>query len=407
MTNQTGKSTRSQGWPSGEKGYGLFSKRKLTAEESKRYISLRRQFNKPVIGVTGYLGKTATLEMLRVILEARGRVLKNSHGHGNWQNNISTLEKLSSEYDYAMFEFDFQRGNHFAEILRLIKPTIGIVTNIGDAHLNYLSNIMQVVLEKSAVVKYLARGGLAVLNKDDELSSSLVKHIATKNIVTFGFSHSANFIAAEIEQLGPDGIRFKLNDRFKVQLPIYSIQDVYNFLAAAASAVHLGFELPEIISLIRNKYEAPQGRGRLFKFDKYYLLDESYSATPRSLSKAARSLIGFRSYSQKLILIIGDMTSAGINVEDQHLNMGYFLSALPIDYLITVGEYARLIAKGASLIPSPDKKIISVNTIDEILGILEENCGANATICVKGPGSVAVHRISKFLQARAGNGQFV
>ena len=126
--------------------------RKLSMEDRKRYLQLRRSFPKPVIGVTGNLGKTSTIEMLNTLLAHTGKVLKNSRGHGNWKNNINLLERLSPEYDYAIFEFDYQRGNHFGEILRLIKPTIGIVTNIGDAHLNYLGTMMQVTLEKSAVV---------------------------------------------------------------------------------------------------------------------------------------------------------------------------------------------------------------------------------------------------------------
>ena len=94
------------------------------------------------------------------------------------------------------------------------------------------------------------------------------------------------------------------------------------------------------------------------------------------------------------------MTGAGVNVEDQHLNMGYFLSALPIDCLITVGDYAKYIAKGASLISSKDKKIFSVNNIDEILDVLEDGIEDKAAISIKGIGSVATHRIIKYLQKR-------
>jgi UDP-N-acetylmuramyl pentapeptide synthase len=378
----------------------LAQERKLSREERKKYIGLRRSFNKPVIGITGNLGKTSTLEMLRTILASRGKVLKSGQGYGNWKNNINTLEKLNSEYAYALFEFDYQRGNNFAEILRLIKPTIGIVTNIGDAHLNYLSSMMKVALQKSEVVKYLTRGGLAILNKDDELCSSLVDYIPTKNVIKYGLSHNADYFASDVKQLGPKGIKFKLNGKYSVSLPLYSIQDVYNFLAATASAVNMDFQLEEIIDIFQNKFQMAKGRGRLHRIDNYYLLDESYIATPRSLSKAARSLIGFKPYTKKLVFIVGDMTGAGVNVEDQHLNMGYFLSALPIDCLITVGDYAKYIAKGASLISSKGKKIFSVNTIDEILGVLEDGIEDKAAISIKGIGSVATHRIIKYLQKR-------
>lgn len=374
--------------------------RKLSLEKRREYISLRRTFLKPVIGITGNLGKTSTLEMIRSVLEVHGTVLKNHHGYGNWKNNINTLERLDKSYDFALFEFDYQRGNHFAEILRLIKPTIGIVTNIGESHLNYLSSIINIVLEKSAVVKYLARDGLAILNQDDELTSSIVEYISTRNVVKFGLNNSADFYASDIQQCGPEGLKFKLNGRYRVQMPFFSIQDVYNFLAATACCVNLGFHLDEILDHFQDRFSMPAGRGKLHKIGSVYVLDESYIATPRSLSKAARSLIGFKPYTKKLFLIIGDMTNAGINVEDQHLNMGYFLSALPIDYLITVGEYARFIGRGASLIKTRQKKIFSVNSVDEILSLLDVNLGDQAAIAVKGVGSVAMHRILKYLNGR-------
>ena len=226
----------------------------LSDEESKKYINLRRRFHNPVIGVSGNLGKTSTLEMINSLLESRGKVLRNTKGYGSVRNNLKLLKKLSPDYDYALFEFDYQRGNNIGEILRIIKPTIGIVTNIGDAHLNYLSDAMRVVLEKSVLVKYLARDGLAILNKDDELSNSLAEAISTNNIVQFGLNKAADYYATDIQQLGPEGTKFKISGKYIVQLPIYSIQDVYNFLAAAACVQNLGFTLPEIIDIFSKDF---------------------------------------------------------------------------------------------------------------------------------------------------------
>lgn len=376
----------------------MTKKRKLSLEESRKYIQLRRNFPRPVVGITGNLGKTSTLEMIHSILAARGKVLKNARGYGSWKNNINTMERLNPEYDYALFEFDYQRGNHFAEILRLIKPSIGIITNIGDAHLNYLGNMLSVALEKSAVVKFLARDGIAILNKDDELSSAVAEYITTKNIVTFGLSQAADYFATDIKQIGPDGVEFKINDTLQVNLPIYSVQDVYNFLAAVACTRNLGLELEEIVHSFKENFLLPAGHGRLLKFGQIYFMDESYHSTPQSLSKAVRALIGFQHYSKNIIFVVGDMMEAGTNVEEQHLNMGYFLSALPIKHLITVGAYAEFIARGASLIKSREKKITSVHSVDQMLDVLNDALGPKAVVGIKGVGSVAAHRITRILE---------
>ncbi len=372
-------------------------RRRLDLEERKKLLSVRRKFKSPVIGVTGNVGKTTTIKMIKTVLDKNGRVLKHHHGYGNWENNLNTLRKLSSDYDYAIFEFDFHRGESFAEILRLIKPNIGLVTNIGDAHLSYIGGMVDIALQRSEVVKYLARDGTAILNKDDELSSAVGKYISTKNILKFGLSQNAEYFACGIKHLGPKGTSFTLNNKYNVTIPIYSINDVYNFLSASASLVTLGFTIEDILDIFQTDYELPAGRGKLYNLNGFYLIDESYEATPRSVAKAARAMIGFKPYTDKLIYILGDMTEYGPNVEEHHLNMGYFLSALPIDCLITVGNYAEYIGRGVSLIKSKEKMVFTCNSINEILKTLDTVLTDKAAITVQGIGQVALRRILKYL----------
>ena len=375
--------------------------RRLDLETRKKYINLRRSFKSPVIAVTGNVGKTTTIAMIRFFLEKKGKVLKHHHGRGNWINNIHTLEKLSPEYSHAIFEFDFYRNNEFAEILRIIKPNIGIVTNIGDAHLAYIGGMVDIALKKSEVVKYLARDGIAVLNKDDELSSSLSKHISTNNIVMFGLSKGAEYYASNIEHMGPLGTKFTLNDKYHITIPVHSISDVYNFLAATATLVALDFSIESIIETFQGNYQLPQGRGKLYKLNSFYIIDDSYEATPRSVAKAARTLVGFKPFCDKLIYIISDMIESGPNVEEQHLNMGYFLSALPIDCFITVGYYAEFIGKGISLIRSKEKMVVTCNTIDEILKTLDEVLTSRTVLTIQGVGQVALRRLLTYLNDKS------
>jgi UDP-N-acetylmuramoyl-tripeptide--D-alanyl-D-alanine ligase len=381
-----------------DKGNYLPDKRLLSTDERRKYIALRRAFKKPVIGITGLFGKTTTIEMLTSILSTRGKVLRSKSSQGTWKHNVQILEKMDDKYDFAIFEFDYQQGRNFAEILRLIKPTIGLVTNIGDAHLNYLSGMLKVALKKSEVVKYLARNGVAILNKDDEMCSSLNQFIDTTNIIKYGLNHTADYFLSDIEQLGPDGMSFLINGKIPAKVPIYSVLDVYNYLAAFSIAKQLGFSDEQIIDAISNKYVHPKGRGALIRVADHYILDESYLATPRSVSKAIRSLLSFNTYVDKLIFITGDMSGSGTNVEDSHLNMGYYISALPIDHIVCVGNYAHLLGRGAKLISNDSKVVHNVNNIDEVLDIVKkESETGRVAISVKGLGMTAVHRISKIL----------
>ncbi len=374
-------------------------KRLLSTEERRKFITLRRGFKKPVIGITGLFGKTTTIEMLSSILSTRGNVLRSKSGQGTWKHNVQVLNKMNDNYDYAIFEFDYQQGKNFAEILRLIKPTIGLVTNIGDAHLNYLSGMIKVALKKSEVVKYLTRNGIAILNKDDEMCSSLTEFIDTTNIIKYGLNHTADYFLSDIEQFGPNGMKFMINGHTPAKIPIYSVLDVYNFLAAFSIACQLDFSVDQIINAIGKNFKQPKGRGNLIKINNHFLLDESYFATPRSVSKAIRSLLSFKTYTDKLIFIIGDMGGSGTNIEDIHLNMGYFISALPIDHIICVGDYSHYIGRGAKLINNDSKTVHNVNNIGDVLEIIKKEMqNSSMTISVKGLGMTAVHRISKVLE---------
>ncbi len=368
--------------------------------EKKHLHAIREAYTNPVIGITGNLGKTTTLTMIEAILASRGKVLRHHNGSGDVRNNLRTLKKLSMEYDYALFELDYLRGKHFVDLFHLIRPNIGIVTNLGDAHLNYLDRMLKVALEKTSLLKYLEQDGIAILNKDDELSFNIAKSLNTRQIIFFGLNQHADFFATDIEQAGPLGMQFRLNKKFLLQLPIYSIQDLYNFLAAVACVSHLGFTLDEIVEILQTRFTMPPGRGRVMRIGSHYVIDESYIGTPRSLSKAARVLTTFAPYSEQLVLIVGDMADTGINVEQQHLNMGYFLSALPIDVLITVGEYAKFIGQGFNMIKTHKKLMFSVNTINEVVRVLEQNLQENSTVAVKGLGNVAMHRILSYLKKR-------
>lgn len=378
-----------------ENGYKT---QKLSIPEKRHLVGLRRNYSNPVIGITGSLGKSTLVEMISAVLESRGKILKTPRGKGLWDNNLSTLKRLDNKYKYAIFEFDYQRGKNFAGLLRLIKPSIGIVTNIGDAHLTYLKDAMRVALQRSEVVKYLVQNGIAILNQDDELSSSLSNYISTPNIFKFGFNQSADFNASDVEHLGPGGVRFKLNKCDTITLPLYSIPNIYTFLACALTCTKLGFSIEEIVKNIKSNFNLPKGRGNLYNINGTYLLDESYIGTSRSVSKAARSLVGFKSYVKKTIFIVGDMTDPGVMVEDRHLNLGYFLSALPIDYLITLGHYAEFIAKGASLIKTKSREVISVNNVNDLIETLKKILVPNTAISVKGLGNVVFHRIKSLLE---------
>ena len=165
-----------------------------------------------------------------------------------------------------------------------------------------------------------------------------------------------------------------------------------------ASLTSLGFNIHTIIDVFQTKFQLPEGRGKLHRINGYYIIDESYNATPRSVAEASRAMIGFKPSVKKVIYILGDMIESGPNIEEQHLNMGYFLSALPIDCLITVGHYAEYIGKGVTHIQGSEKIVKNCNSIDEILLTLDEVAKDRSVITVQGIGQVALRRLVSYIE---------
>lgn len=351
----------------------------------KRIRKYREQFNIPIIGITGKHGKTITKKMLSTILSTKGKVLETPLYSRTATNVTSTLIQLSTDYQYAIIEFGIQYERQFKLAVDITRPTIGIVTNIGESHHAYLGNQKVVSEIKGEVIKALPKDGAAVLNYDDDMASYMGKFSHTQNVIKFGLNPNSHFSASDIEYLGSRGIRFKINTLYDAHLNIYSTSDVYNALGAIATAKILGIDIEESISVLEKNLTLPQGRGNLIKFKDFCLLDYSYDASPDSINKAARSLSSFKDFKKKLIMIVGELGDYEGKTDTYHLSAGYFLGALPIDTFITVGDKAKLIADGVKKVNGSKKDIQSASKDENnIVEILKKVLVPNSIVMITG-----------------------
>ena len=128
-------------------------------------------------------------------------------------------------------------------------------------------------------------------------------------------------------------------------------------------------------------------------------MDYSYDATINSVTRACESLTQFRPYSKKLILVIGDVSNPGPNPEETHLKLGYYLAALPIDSVITVGNHARGIAEGIRRLNHTRKELYSCETPEQLLKSLPGYCKKGATLQIIGSKTQKLHEVVEHLCA--------
>ena len=321
-------------------GSSLEALHRLAAYNRKRHAV-------PLVAITGSNGKTTTKEILASILKKRFEVLKNE---GNLNNLIGvplTLLKLHSDHEVAVVEMGMNSRGEISQLTKMAMPDIGVITNIGEAHLEGLGSLENVKRAKGELLEAMKEEGTVVLNADDSAVMELALQ-AKSDVVTFGFSGKANVRASDAEVDWGKGTLFSLSagdETLPVLLPLYGMHQLYNALAAAAVAYSMGFKLAEIREALE-EFEACSGRMEIISRGGITIINDSYNANPSSVRSAIEAMIC--SLEARKIAVIGDMLEMGEDEERIHFELGRFIAEKGMDILFTLGSLARNVAAGAA-----------------------------------------------------------
>ena len=304
----------------------------------------RAKFDIPVIAVTGSNGKTTVKEMIAWVLSKRFNVLKNEGTKNNQIGLPLTLLKLESKHDAVVLEVG---TNHFGEVQYLAKvclPNIGVITNIGPSHLEFLHNLKGVFNEKYKLIENLKHPYLALLNADDELlRREAMKKTKKPFILRSGLKNKADF-SATAAKISGQGLEFLVNLQHKFILKTLGYHNIYNALVAITLGRLFGLKYQEISSRLAS-FEFPAGRLKLIKLDKIKFIDDTYNSNPLSLKQALDTLDNFRTQGRK-IFVMGDMLELGSRQSSFHSQAGRQAAKI-CDALITVGKLSKLAADAA------------------------------------------------------------
>ena len=325
----------------------------------------RSRFQCPIIGITGSNGKTTTKEMLAKILARRGAILKTE---GNLNNHIGlplTLLRLKEEGpgpggdQAAVLEMGISRPGDMRLLCDIAKPTMGIITNIGTAHLQFLGNIEGVSAEKKVLFNEIAPRGIVIINQDDPHLSQWEGAFSEK--WTYAIHNDADVTATDIEQHG-NGVTFTLalnrnqkggGGKMKVGLSLLGEHQVYNALAASSSALALGYEFDEIRSALHGFSPMPL-RGEIIEWNGATILLDAYNANPASMKAAIQTLAVVVAIAgataragQRKVAILGDMLELGNAAKAAHKEIGRKVAQSGIHRLIAVGKFSEVMAFGA------------------------------------------------------------
>ena len=308
----------------------------------------RMRFSLPVVAITGSNGKTTTKDLTAAVLSAHGPVLKTQANYNNEIGLPLTLLGLRKEHTAAVVEIGM-RGLHQIEAMAPIAaPSVGIVTNVGETHMELLGSIENIAKAKSEMVEAIPAGGAVVLNADNPYVAAMrSKAKEGVRVLTFGIENEADVRARDIETVGGHETRFTLDWKGREQTFVFAMvgrHNVYNALAAIAAGFALGLTPAEAAAGLRN-LKATKMRFEVQDVKMYHVVNDAYNASPMSMKAAIETLSELT--KGRKIAVMGDMLELGSVSEEAHREVGRELAEHGFAAVVTRGQMGAFIADGA------------------------------------------------------------
>lgn len=358
----------------------------------------RQKFRIPFIGITGSVGKTGTKDMIASVLMQEYNVLKTE---GNFNNEIGlphTIFNLSSFHEVAVLEMGMNKSGEISRLTSIVCPKIAVITNIGMSHIGKLGSRQNILKAKMEIFEGVPKDGLIILNGDDNLLYGL-KGFLNKHTIYYGMDEGLDYQAYNIRNAGELGVYFNImvkDKECKIHVPVPGVHNIYNALAALAVGVEMGVPLDNIIKGIEI-FTPDKMRLNVVYHKNVKIINDTYNASPQSMEAAIKVLKDIDGINLEIpkrrIAILGDMLELGEWSYDAHYNIGKFLATIGIDYIITVGQNGRNIAKGALEEGVNYQKVKSFSNTKETSEFLADFVDSGDVILVKGSRGMEMEKI--------------
>lgn len=370
----------------------------VVADARKALMALaaayRMRFAPSVVAVTGSVGKTSTKEMAARVLAGLGPVLASP---GNFNNEIGvprTLFGLERRHRALVVELAMRGPGQIAELAAAVRPSVGIITNIGMTHIELLGSRDNIASAKAELLAALPADGVAVINGDDDYSGYL-RSQARCRVISFGLKAPADFLVSDVRFDDHGAPEFRVNG-VTVRLRVPGVHHVLNAAAACAAGAALGVKLEDAAAALEG-FQAPAMRMAVRELPTgVLLLDDAYNAAPDSV-RAALDTLAILGKGRRKVAVLGDMKELGAWSRQAHEFVGAAAARAGVDVLIAVGDEAAYIAIEMERRRGPDLCRTFPSTdaaASEIAGIVRPG----DAVLVKGSRAMAMERIVAALE---------
>lgn len=297
------------------------------------------------VAISGSVGKTTTKELVAGVLAQKYCVLKNEGNLNNQTGVPLTIFRLEPTHEAAVIEMGMNHLGEISNLARIVRPDICVLTNIGEAHIEYLGSKEGILQAKMEMLEFMKPGGHIVVNGDDPLLAKLADRYS--NVITVGVGENNVVRAIDMVDLGLQGTRFTAvceGERLPFHIHCPGAHMVMNALTALAVGKLLGVDQERIQTGISG-YTPPSGRMHIVKAKSITVISDAYNANPTSM---AASLGILAKAEGRKVCILGDMFELGEAEKQYHYEIGRIAAELQIDLILCVGRLAEHIFESAT-----------------------------------------------------------
>ncbi|WP_436500921.1 UDP-N-acetylmuramoyl-tripeptide--D-alanyl-D-alanine ligase [Actinokineospora sp. HUAS TT18] len=355
-----------------------------------------------VVGVTGSSGKTSTKDLIAQLLAPMGPTVAPPGSFNNELGHPWTVLRADEDTKHLVLELSARGPGHIAALCDVAPPRIGVVVNVGSAHLGEFGSRADIAKTKGELVEKLPADGVAVLNADDPLVAAMADRTAAR-VVLVGEAAHADVRAEKIELDDQARASFTMitpKGDAEVSLALHGAHHVGNALAAAAVALELGVTPQEIAERLSGASRVSARRMEVTtRADGVTVVNDSYNANPESVRAALKTLAtmartGERRRSWAVLGVMGELGDSAVAAHDE---IGRLAVRLDINRLVVVGDGARAMHQGAHLEGSWGEESVLVADVDAAVALLRAELAPGDVVLVKASKAAALWRVADAL----------
>lgn len=300
---------------------------------------IREHLNIPIIAITGSVGKTSTKNIIADVLSAKYKVLKTNGNLNTLIGTALTLLRLKDE-EVIVLEFGMNHKGEISKLSKFIKPDIGIIINIGTAHIGNLGSRENILKAKLEILDGLQKA--LFINNDNDLLNKWYKKDTTKlPVITYGINNKSDFKGHNLKY-SKNGSYFQIENQ-EININVIGKHFIYNSIVAYAVGRYLEVKSKDIIAKLKC-IPLESDRMELINSNNITIINDTYNASYDSVYYALEVL---KAFNGRKIAVLGDIKELGDYSEEIHRNIGHLIIKNKIDILITIGEFSKYINEEA------------------------------------------------------------